>query len=444
MRVSMLVSVLALSGCSGGATEPTPAAAPTPVVSSALSVPPAAPVSAPPPPSIDLLTSTTTHVAVSSAYHDDPLQIDDLVDGDPETAWNSRSGDLVGASIEVRVPPEATVTSIELTAGFTHRTERADLFTGNHRVTRVRVAHDGAVTEHALDPESRELQTIPVTGGGGVYRIEVAALEPGSNASWQEVCISELRVMGRVPDAREGARYPQLSIGALPAPDATPLDVAALAAAHPGEVAWLARAWAEHERAEHRFDASTGDCDDPPSAWNSAQRARRAILARVAALAAPADVVLADALRRRAATPRARPACIGDDRRRHAEREADLTAIAAALDAVGTRLDDAARCRWARAHAELRVLRLAQSASNEWYLIEYNGEFEIDTSPAESRRQGVVETMRDQLDGWRWPGSAAGLARLRRLDRSALPTDGADFDALYGALDRAEAACAAR
>src|SRR5690606_2983215 len=119
------------------------------------------------------------------------------------TAWNSRTGDLVGAWIDVALPADARVASIALTAGFTHRTERADLFEGNHRVTQVRVLRDGTeIGAFDLDPTSRELQSIAVSGPGGTYRIEVAGLEPGSRETWRETCISELRVMGHAPVAR--------------------------------------------------------------------------------------------------------------------------------------------------------------------------------------------------------------------------------------------------
>ena len=444
MQTFLFLVALVISACSGPSapsSSPSPAPSPAPAPAPSPSPSPAPAPSSSPASPIELLSSTTTYVAVSSAYHDDATQIAHLVDGDLETAWNGRTGDLTGAFIDVRVPADADVTSIALTAGFTHVTDRADLFTANHRITRVRVTHDGSSAEHALDPDSRELQALPVQGGGGVYRIEITAVLPGSNTGWQEICVSELRVMGHAPGAQAGARYPHLALGALPEASAAPLDVAALAAAYPGEVRWLARAWAEHERAEHVFDATTGDCDDDPVAWNGAQRTRRSILERFAALVEPVDVVSADALRRRAASTRARPGCIEDDRRRHAERGADLAALALALDAAGARVDADARCAWARAHTELLVLRLAESASNEWYLIEYQGEFDPDLPASEGRRQDAAGRVRDQLDGWHWPRSAAGLAPLRRLDRSALPEDGADFAALDAELGRFDGEC---
>lgn len=166
---------------------------------------------------IDLLRATRASLAVSSAYRDDVAQVHALVDGDLETAWNSRTGELEGAWIEARVPDDASVTSIALTAGFTRRTARADLFEGNHRVARVRVLREGAeLGVFPVDPSSREIQSLPVSGPGGRYRIELVELVPGSRADWREACISELRVLGHAPGAIAASASPTVAIGALP------------------------------------------------------------------------------------------------------------------------------------------------------------------------------------------------------------------------------------
>lgn len=225
-RLPALALVALLLGCGGEATAPTPAApAPAPPTPGAPVAPvaPLAPVTptappAPVGPPIDLLHAAPAALATSSAYHDDLAQVAALVDGSLETAWNSRTGDLTGAWIEVRLPADATVTSIGMTAGFTHVSPRADLFPGNHRVTRVRVLRDGAeVGTYPLDPELRTLQTLPVAGGGGVYRIEIAEVRPGTNTEWREACVSELVVMGHAPGASGGASAPSTAIGTLPA-----------------------------------------------------------------------------------------------------------------------------------------------------------------------------------------------------------------------------------
>jgi hypothetical protein len=220
--VLLLSSLTLLSACGSEAPPAGGGAAPTaPTLAAAPPTPATAPTpAAPPPPSgppVDLLHATAASVAPSSAYQDDPDQVAALLDGSLETAWNSRTGELVGAYIEVRLPADATVTSIGLTAGFTHVSPRADLFPGNHRVTRVRVLHDGTeVGTYPLDPELRTLQSLPVTGGGGVYRVEIAEVLPGTRTDWQEACISELVVMGHAPEARAGSTVPRTAIGTLP------------------------------------------------------------------------------------------------------------------------------------------------------------------------------------------------------------------------------------
>lgn len=248
--IALGLAAAATLGCGGdeaeapaAATDPAPAEvavpAPTPISTpaeptAAVEVPAEAAATAP----IDLLRSVPTALGASSAYREEVGQLARLVDGDLETSWNSRSGDLVGAWLEVRVPEGATVTSIELTAGFTRvRDEGTDLFAGNHRVTRVRVSRDGTeLGVHSLDAESRALQSLPVEGPAGLYRLEVLDVVAGSRADWREACISELRVMGRAPGGRPGAFGPRTAIGETPAIDeaasaAAAVPVAAVAAA---------------------------------------------------------------------------------------------------------------------------------------------------------------------------------------------------------------------
>lgn len=65
--------------------------------------------------------AVATDIAASSVYRNDSAQLPHIADGHLKTAWNARTGELTGAWIDVRIPRDATVTSIEMTAGFTDR-----------------------------------------------------------------------------------------------------------------------------------------------------------------------------------------------------------------------------------------------------------------------------------------------------------------------------------
>jgi hypothetical protein len=163
---------------------------------------------------VNLLVSAPTTVAVSSTVDNAKIVPAHLVDGKLDTAWNSRSGDLVGAWIAVRVPKDAHVTSIKLTAGFVKNDKTGDLFAMNQRIKKVRVSREGKVVgEFALDPEVRTLQDIPMDADGGDFTIQVLQLQAGTKPDWREVAVSELEVWGTVPTPV--ASHPTVRVGSL-------------------------------------------------------------------------------------------------------------------------------------------------------------------------------------------------------------------------------------
>ena len=120
-----------------------------------------------------------------------------MVDGDLSTAWNSAADDE-HPWFEVTLPEDAELTELGMTVGYTS----GQLFVRNRRITEVRILRTGVgLARHRLDLANREIQVLPVTGPGGLYRVEIIGIEPGTEASWTEVCISELRVLGRAPGA---------------------------------------------------------------------------------------------------------------------------------------------------------------------------------------------------------------------------------------------------
>jgi hypothetical protein len=169
-----------------------------------------------PDPIVDLLHTVDSTVAVSSKVdnpHDYP---EHLVDGRPETAWNGKTGDLTGW-IAFRVPKTSRVLRIELTPGFDKVATKADLFTMNHRIKKVRISRQGEVIKEAtLDVEKRGLQAIDVDAEGGDFKIDIVATVPGTQKNWRELTVSEFRVWGRAGGAPENpAHMPKMAIGSL-------------------------------------------------------------------------------------------------------------------------------------------------------------------------------------------------------------------------------------
>jgi serine/threonine protein kinase len=151
-------------------------------------------------PLVELLHHTAATVWVSSSVRPITRSARSLVDGDLQTAWNSRPGDLVGASVTFAVPEYARVGHVLLTSGFTKVNEKGDLFTMNHRITRIAVFREGALLgQFDLDPQKRSLQEILINQPGGRFELQVIDVRSGTHPPWREVCISELQVWGWLP-----------------------------------------------------------------------------------------------------------------------------------------------------------------------------------------------------------------------------------------------------
>ena len=187
-----------------------------------LAVAPAAadPPSIKAPADVNLATAVPLTIAVSSTVANASILPEHLVDGKLDTAWNSRTGDLVGAWIALRVPGDAHVTRIRMTAGFTVKDKRGDLFTMNPRIRKLMLWRGTSrMREITLDPERRDLQDIPVDLDGGDFKLVVSELVPGTKATWREVCVSELEVWGTLPAGTHGhPSRPIVRVGGLDAP----------------------------------------------------------------------------------------------------------------------------------------------------------------------------------------------------------------------------------
>jgi len=201
-----IVSLLLLAlGCHKDAAPP-PAVAqpspPTPPAPPAPALADAAVVDAPAAPRfVELLHAVPATVRVSSRVANPAILPAHLVDRDLATAWNSATGDLVGAWIEITVPDAATIAEVRLTAGHTGKGPKGeDYFTMNPRIAKVSVAQQGtALGTFAIATERRDLQSLRVKASGGTLRIVIEEIVPGSKKSWREAAISELEVWGVPP-----------------------------------------------------------------------------------------------------------------------------------------------------------------------------------------------------------------------------------------------------
>jgi len=172
---------------------------------------------------VDLLYTTDAIVAVSSVVNNAHDRPEHLVDRREETAWNGKTDDLVGAWVAFRVPDDAHVRYVMMSAGFDKIGAKEDLFFANHRVTQVRISHNGTFLKDApLSPDVRLPQRIDLDAPGGDFRIEVTAVAPGLRVGWREIALSELVVMG-IPGARvrDTPGPPPVRVGGLDAQEAS-------------------------------------------------------------------------------------------------------------------------------------------------------------------------------------------------------------------------------
>lgn len=192
-----LVLMAALVNCSrrDASSSPAPVASDALVASSASEAKKQAGARAPDP--IELLYAVPSLVVVSSRV-DNPHDLPDfIVDRKPETAWNGRSGDLVGGYVGFRVPKDAHVAHVELSVGYDKKTDKKDLFTANVRIKKVRVWRNRkALKEAVLDPDKRTPQRIEINAGGGDFKLEVIETVTGTMRAWRELVVSELSVWG--------------------------------------------------------------------------------------------------------------------------------------------------------------------------------------------------------------------------------------------------------
>ncbi len=171
---------------------------------------------------VELLHHYPSFIEVSSHVMNKTIKPEHLVDKDFNTAWNSRTGELAGAWLDVYVP-YSTITELRLTVGHTGKGPKGeDYFTMNPRITKVTILDRGKeVVTVALDPEKRELQSIklPAPIVDHSIRIRIDDVVMGTKKTWKEACVSELEAWG-VPGSQAFARdaTPLVSVYTPPPP----------------------------------------------------------------------------------------------------------------------------------------------------------------------------------------------------------------------------------
>lgn len=376
-------------------------------------------------PSLDLLRAVAANVVVSSVYRGDPLQAIHLADGSLETAWNSRSNELLQSWIEIQLPREVQVSSIDMTVGFTQQTEHADLFTGNQRIARVRVLHEGSpAVEFSFDVDSRALQSIPVSGGGGSYRLEILELRAGTHSNWAEVCISELRVMGSAENANAGQRFPHFYVGSAPELNPTPpASLEQRTSAFIAAQASFAEAWSHFEHARHRDQNETGEPGIEHADAVTFARSRTQILNRLAAAIEANAPEQGDAIRLLAAQEVA---------------PTDLSSVSGALVAAAVGLPAAASCAWTESHIGVLLSRVADGVALQRELDDMDDAM---GGGASGPDLGSLEGRMQDLQ-WSYRGNArTTIHTLQRVRMPHVARTQADWSTLMSLIDQNATLC---
>lgn len=172
---------------------------------------------------VDLLRVTPSLVSVSSRS-DGPRDFPEhLVDGNPETAWKTRNGDIVGAWVAFRVPDDAYVSHVMMSVGSERQSAGRDYFMEGPRITSVRVyRHNRRVSDVSLDPTMRQPQRIEINQPGGDFKIMVTSVVDGPPLPPHGLAVSQLSVMGTVSSTvRRQWKAPPVQVGQLGPMDVT-------------------------------------------------------------------------------------------------------------------------------------------------------------------------------------------------------------------------------
>ncbi len=194
--------------------------------------------------------------------------------------------------------------------------------------------------------------------------------------------------------------------------------------------------WTEYERSLYSANQDTGTPGPDPQEIVRLRATRGRLLRRAFELVEDIDAARADGVRAAIAREETYYRASAPSR--------EVDALDGAMSAVAEWLgDDAARCRWARAHADLRLSRVEHQMRSHVYFAEVEGE----SLPASAARDAAaIEHALPRLERLRRTfeanprGAAAALPAVRLPAGAA---DAADVTALGAQLDAVAARCGA-
>jgi hypothetical protein len=149
---------------------------------------------------VELLHSVPATIRLSSTVANKSILPVHIADHDLGTAWNSRTGDLRGAWVDLAVPG-AGIREVRLTVGHTGTGPKGeDYFTMNPRIRKVTLIDGDHELAHAeLDTTRRALQVVKLPEPHAHVRVRIDDVVMGTKRSWRETCISEIEAWGTLP-----------------------------------------------------------------------------------------------------------------------------------------------------------------------------------------------------------------------------------------------------
>ncbi len=152
-----------------------------------------------------------------------------ISDGNTDTAWSSKTGELEGAWVEMHVSGSRSIKSLLMTVGMTKKPQSPgdpDLFLANPRIEQIALSwapivplgpgkekrgEMAVVVEgFKLDVASRALQPIVLPTPlqpPGVLRMTVKKVQMGTKPAWREVSISEIALRDELDEVKVPNEY---------------------------------------------------------------------------------------------------------------------------------------------------------------------------------------------------------------------------------------------